>query len=358
MKILHVTYGFQLGGIETMLRNIANEQAGLGHDVSILVINNAVNDELREKLDKKIRFTCLKRKVGSKSIISVFKFNKIIRRINPDIIHLHYASIIRFLVDPFGKFNLCATQHEMCPKQDYKYLRKVKYLYAISDVVKADIKKRTGLESETVYNGINPEYIKTKDASVKPGENINIVQVSRLMHEIKGQHILIRAIEKLVHEKGCRNIKLYLIGDGYSRKYLENMVKEKKLTQNIHFVGAKNQSYVFEHLCEYDLFVQPSINEGFGLTVAEAMAAKVPVIVSDIDGPMEVIGYGQYGCYFKSGDADDCAEKIELFLNGNYEPEKIESAYRKVRQCYDVKITSAKYIEKYRTIINNASSRS
>ena len=45
MKILHVTYGFQLGGIETMLRNIANEQAGLGHDVSIMVINDIVIGE-------------------------------------------------------------------------------------------------------------------------------------------------------------------------------------------------------------------------------------------------------------------------------------------------------------------------
>lgn len=351
MKIAHITYGFQLGGIETMLHNIANEQVKSGHEVSIIVINKAVNDELKDKLDARIQFICIGRKVGSKSIIPILKINRLIRRIKPDIIHLHYASITRFIIDPFRRFNICATQHEMCLPQETGYLYKVKNLYSISDVVNSDIKKRTGLDSETVYNGIKSDYIKAKtEESTKKPAITRLVQVSRLNHEIKGQHILIEAIEKLI-ARGYGNVELDLIGDGDSREYLENMVQKKNLEKYIHFSGAKNQSYVFEHLCEYDLFVQPSINEGFGLTVAEAMAARVPVLVSNIDGPMEVIGYGKYGEYFKSGDADDCAKKIEQYLKGNYSADKTDAAYNRVKECYDVKITSAEYIEKYETII-------
>lgn len=351
MKILHITYGFQIGGIETMLCNIANEQARLGHRIYLMAIDKDVNEELKEKLGKNVRFICIGRKSGSKSLMSVLKLNIAIRSIKPDIVHIHHSSIIRFIIDPFGMIKICFTFHNMCMPGDIKYMYKYKYIYAISDAVRTNIKACTGLESETVYNGINTEYIKTKNAPINSGENINIVQVSRLMHEIKGQHILIRAIEKLVHEKGRRNIKLYLIGDGDSREYLENMVKEKCLTPYIQFVGAKNQSYVFEHLCEYDLFVQPSINEGFGLTVAEAMAAKVPVIVSDIEGSMEIIGYGKYGYCFKNGDADDCAAKIEMFVNGKFNKEKTEEAYRRVISMYNVKTTAVRYLEKYAEII-------
>ena len=59
MTIIHITYAFGLGGIETMLRNIANEQARFGYNIHLIVINNNVNDELRTSLNEKIKFYCL-----------------------------------------------------------------------------------------------------------------------------------------------------------------------------------------------------------------------------------------------------------------------------------------------------------
>lgn len=60
MKIVHITFGFGLGGIETMLHNIANEQVKLGHEIHIVVINDIVNGELKNTLDPRIHFHCLK----------------------------------------------------------------------------------------------------------------------------------------------------------------------------------------------------------------------------------------------------------------------------------------------------------
>ena len=54
MTIIHITYAFGLGGIETMLRNIANEQARFGYNIHLIVINYNVNDELRTSLNEKI----------------------------------------------------------------------------------------------------------------------------------------------------------------------------------------------------------------------------------------------------------------------------------------------------------------
>lgn len=107
----------------------------------------------------------------------------------------------------------------------------------------------------------------------------------------KGQDILIEAIF-ILHQKGFKNISVDFIGDGESKDFLKELVKSKQLENQIHFLGSKEQSYIFSHLKEYDLFVQPSRKEGFGLTVTEAMVAKIPVLVSDQEGPMEIIKMG------------------------------------------------------------------
>ena len=102
----------------------------------------------------------------------------------------------------------------------------------------------------------------------------------------------------------------------------------------------------------YQMLVQPSIFEGFGLTVVEGMAAKIPVLVSDIDGPMEIIDNGQYGFHFKNGDIDDCAKKIDLLLN-EYKSEecknKINDAFSHANENFNIIKTAKNYLDNYFT---------
>ena len=324
MTIIHITYAFGLGGIETMLRNIANEQARFGYNIHLIVINNNVNDELRTSLNEKIKFYCLERRKGSKNPLHYIKLNLLLKRINADVIHLHYSSIARFIFLSSLERKLCVTHHDVCNGGNFVNLYRCKRVYAISNIVKEDIFKWTGLNSE----------------------------VSRLMHEKKGQHILIKAFHQLI-DRGHTQLHLDFIGEGESREYLENLVNELGLSTYVSFLEAKNQSYIYTHLCEYDLYVQPSIYEGFGLTVAEAMAAKIPVLVSENQGPLEIIDYGKYGYSFKKMDVNDCADKIETFLKGHNNISMIESAYKRVTELYNVRITAKTYLEKYKEFIES-----
>ena len=101
------------------------------------------------------------------------------------------------------------------------------------------------------------------------------------------------------------------------------------------------------------MFVQPSRYEGFGLTVAEAIAACLPVLVSDIEGPMEIIENGKYGMHFRAADATDCANKILAFREKGRDEEQIENALKHVSEKYDVKETAKKYTEIYHTILHS-----
>ena len=351
MKIIHVTYGFGLGGIETMLHNIANEQVALGQKIFIIVINDIINKELRTSLDPRIKFICLKREVSSKSILPFIKLNHLLFKITPDIIHLHYSSIARFIFIPSLLHKTCVTQHDVCNKQNSKYLYKCKRIYAISNIVKSDIKKWTGLDSDVVLNGIDVYKIKHQQYSQTDTNLFQIVQVSRLMHEKKGQHILIQAVNKLIRQ-GYNQIRLDFIGDGESHEYLEGLVKKLDITKYVRFLGDKDQSYIYEHLCNYNLFVQPSIYEGFGLTVTEAMAAKIPVLVSENQGPLEIIDNGKYGYAFKNQSIEDCAEKIRMFIINKFDKNIVEKAYIRVKELYNVTKTAKNYIIKYNDFIS------
>jgi len=94
--------------------------------------------------------------------------------------------------------------------------------------------------------------------------------------------------------------KLVMIGDGPDRGAAEYVVRKKKLTRDVFFLGKQNS--VQEKLGLADLFLLPSDEESFGLAALEAMACEVPVIASDVGGIREVVTHGADGYLFEPRD--------------------------------------------------------
>lgn len=345
MRIAHVTWTFTFGGIETMLVNIANEQVALGHEVHIVVIeHNNVEPTLAEKLHTSIKLHFAHRKYGVKDILAIIRLNRILSSIDPDAIHLHSASIYKYLLP--GKRRLCNnTLHDLCRSSNTNCIQYIPRVFAISQAVADDLRKKKGVTSTVVYNGIHPGLIKVKPKIIS-SSNFMIVMVSRLEHKKKGQDILIDALAEL-NARGYGNVTVDFIGDGESRAFLEQRCREKGVEKQVRFLGSRTQNYIFEHLCDYDLFVQPSRIEGFALTVAEAMAAKVPALVASGQGPEEVVDYGRCGYVFQNGDAVDCADKIAQIANGGVDTAVIDAAFNRVYGLYDIKVTARLYVENY-----------
>ena len=126
------------------------------------------------------------------------------------------------------------------------------------------------------------------------------------------------------------------------------MARQLSVEQNVHFLGKRPQTYICDHLCDYDLFVQASRWEGFGLTVAEAMSANVPVLVSSGQGPAEVTCGSKFGWLFENGNAEDLAIQIDYIRNHYNEAlNKAKAALSYVCNIYDVSVTAKKYLESY-----------
>ena len=149
--------------------------------------------------------------------------------------------------------------------------------------------------------------------------------------------------------KNLRNLDIHIdiIGDGELRADLENMVAEAQLTDIVQFLGAKSQEYIFSHLKDYDLLIQPSIWEGFGLTIVEAMAAKTPVLASNIDGLGEILQQGKYGECFDTGNIEQCVEKIKRLYEAPYDKQRLDDIYNYAYTNFNVKRTANRYLELY-----------
>lgn len=344
MKILHILFSFTYGGIETMLVNILNEQCKHA-DVTIMLINNHYSQALIEKINKKVKFIKINRPPKSRNPYYILKMNWLIGSIKPDIIHSHDSKIVRYLLPLLHKKTV-NTIHDTPNKTHFPYIKYYPKVFAISKSVHIVLKSH-GYNSIIVENGINPNsFLKREKIN---SNTFNIVQIGRLVHDKKGQDLLIRACSVLVN-RGITNFHIDFIGEGPSLEYLENLVLSNNLETYITFLGKKDTSYIERNLKNYNLLVQPSRIEGFGLTVAEAMAAKVPVLVSGQEGPMEIIANGQYGYFFKNEDVEEIADKILEIKNKESKDIKniTELACKRVEEFYNINKTALKYLQEYR----------
>lgn len=347
MRIAHVVWGMETGGVETMLVNIINEQV-VSHKVSLFIINDFIEESIVNKISPNCKIIRINRKPGSKDYFKIIRLNYKIFTFHPDIVHVHSYQVSTLLK---GRWKIVRTIHSTHNKTD-EY-SKMDALFAISKAVKNSVEKQGFHNVTVVENGIVAKDFTKQDLRIPPTDSIyHIVQVGRLYANTKGQDLVLRALSLLVKEKKRNNFIMHFIGVGKSEDFLKELTKELNITDFVVFEGFKDQDYIKHNLCKYDFFIQPSRFEGFGLTVAEAMAAKVPVLVSDIEGPMEIIDNGKYGMHFKKGDIIDLADKLEAILKGGYDYNMIEPAYEYVKNHYDVSITAKKYIEEYKKVIN------
>jgi glycosyltransferase involved in cell wall biosynthesis len=345
MKILHVIFSFTTGGAETMLIDIINEQSKTQR-VELLIINNNIIEYLINNINKGVIIHYLNRRPRSRNPFIFYKFNYKVFKIKPDVIHFHNEAAINLLIFKHMAFTCLTIHAENLPIDN---LFKYKKLFSISKAVKKDILLRSHKKSVVVYNGIKFDNIEFNGFTEK-FDNFKILQISRLDHENKGQHILMKAISCLIYKRGITNVQLDLIGEGESLEYLKNLANQLNIVNHINFLGLKTRKYIYKELKNYQLLVQPSIYEGFGLTIVEGIAAKIPVLVSNIDGPLEIIKNGRYGYVFDKGNPHDCTNEIFEIIqeyNTKHMLNKINEAYLYAEREFDIRVTAKEYLKNY-----------
>lgn len=359
MWVVHLIFSLNSGGTENMLVDIAREQSS---QVNVLLI--IVNDDYDPVLLAVIPPSVKVIRVGrtpktnfahrAKSMWYFAKVNALLLYYRPMAIHCHNQKLIDGLFFKSLRNKAVFTAHTT--GLSLALLSRYRKCFAISKGVKAEILRRGHLPVEVIYNGVHPKLVRCKhpfsaQAQV-PVAAFKIIQLGRLDHALKGQDLLLYAL-KGIRDAGHRNIQLDLCGDGASRSFLKALTQKLGLVNNVRFLGSLRRSEVYQKLGDYQLLVQPSLREGFGLSVVEGMLAGIPVLVSDLEGPMEVVGQGQYGFYFKTGDVDDLKKRLLWVMTHYYTGEveyKVAAAIQHTKMHFDIRLTARRYLEVYKTL--------
>ncbi|ESQ85168.1 hypothetical protein AEAC466_05515 [Asticcacaulis sp. AC466] len=130
------------------------------------------------------------------------------------------------------------------------------------------------------------------------------------LHDQKGFDILLEAASQL-RDAGVA-FHLRIAGDGPEAVSLANQARQLNLHSQVIFCGWQAPAAHF--LKELDLFVVPSRYEPFGLVVIEAMAAGVPVLAADLEGPQQILAKGRFGRLFEPQNAKALADALRQAL--------------------------------------------
>lgn len=165
----------------------------------------------------------------------------------------------------------------------------------------------------SIHSGIyRDRYLSAKHCHYAPP--LEVVSVGRL-HPMKGYSYLISA---LADNKLKDKVRLMLVGDGPERAVLEALAQ--RLEANVCFMGQRSKEEVVKHLHRSHLFVSSSVQlgkqtEGTPTAVMEAMAAGLPVVVTDVGGAKSLIKDGENGFVIPQADQLVLIEAIRRFVD-------------------------------------------
>jgi glycosyltransferase involved in cell wall biosynthesis len=132
------------------------------------------------------------------------------------------------------------------------------------------------------------------------------------------------------------NAKFIIVGSGYMKEQLLNIVKSMRLEHKVLFMGFVDDETLIRLQKCADVSVVPSLFEPFGIVALEAMAAKSPVVVSDTGGLSEIVDHDATGFKTYPNNPDSLAWGItKILLDEGYKNYIRENAYRKVQEKYD-----------------------
>ncbi len=300
MKILHLTkkYPDIMGGDSTVVASLEKYQKKMGYQVYILTSNCS---EIRKsptitKFGLKIDSLNLDR-INLKRIISLFIlfFYSFfyLKKIKPNIVHSHSPDlgfILSFACRVY-KISIINTCHGTTFSDKHYSFIKIKTeefflkyggFKKIITVDKNSLKDFEKLKiNNVVYlpNGVDLDQFQNK--RYKKNNKTIFLFVGRIETE-KGLKYLIHAVNELKNTD--KKFKVFLIGVGLDQDYFKKLVIKMNLTGYIKFIGKKNKNDTLDYFCRADVFILPSLHEGFPLTLLEAWAAELPVIITMVGG--------------------------------------------------------------------------
>lgn len=265
---------------------------------------------------------------GKFSPANVHAIGALIDKHEAHLVHLHGYSSANFGRLAAQRKGIPAVMHEhailkVLPHQylaDWLLRKKTGVAVAVSNAV-ADFLRRGRCvpreKIQVIWNGIDLRAFRRPDRKkaeafrgrfAAPPQKL-IGTITRLREEKGNRYFLQAAHEVLQNDPGVRFV---LAGEGPERARLERLAAQLGIQDRVHFAGFVKD--VPEALAAFDIVVIPSLREGFGLALAEALAAAKPVIATRVGGMVEMVEHEKHALMIPPADGRALAQAILQLL--------------------------------------------
>ncbi|MBA2726662.1 MAG: glycosyltransferase family 4 protein [Parachlamydiaceae bacterium] len=376
LKIFHIIPNLGNGGAEHLLMNIVSKtsRSKFSHTIFVLRPSGGFAPIVRQNGGEVIELNLTGKRpwfAATRRIIPI------ISQRQPDLVlsYLYDASMVSSLVS-FANRNipLITTLHS--PAYDSETIkagdwspRKVKILQKIdefsakltkpnfvacSNYVAESYKNSLGIDSSkirVIHNFVPSKFLNTESQKSQrlrksieiPKDGFVYLTVGRL-DPPKGQIYLMKAFQEVLAE--IPNAYLVIVGVGPSENDYKKAAEELKIDYHTRFLGSRND--VCELLEMADVFVFPTLFEGFGIALIEAMAKKLPCISTNLDVIREIVDDNISGILVESKSVSGLAENmIKLFKQPQLRKELGDKAFQKVQTCFSSDVIIPKWEELY-----------
>jgi len=376
MKILFALTVYEVGGVSSVARNLLN--CFSSEEFGIVLLTEKLADAYYP-IDSSIKLIDLNITPKKCFISKIFNMTRHIISIrrhiakeNPDVIlgfgaYMNCHILLSLLLHTKKRRKVILTEHSegvflkirgnninirhiffntMYRIVMFFLYRRADYIVAVSNSIGFRIKRFFLMPShkvKVIHNPVDISRINSlsgeKDSSLDFNDALPCVgTISRLSHE-KGIYFLIQGFKILLTKVDA---KLIIVGDGIERPRLEKLIKDLNIEKRVTFTG--NVINPFKYLAKMDVFVLPSLWEGFPNVLLEAMVCGVPVVASDsVGGIKEAVEDRINGLLIKPGSSIAISEAIyELLSDKEKRNRMAKNAYESVKQ-FDINIIKKKY---------------
>jgi len=398
-RILFIITQSEIGGAQRFLLEFAPFLAGKGHQITLAAGEG--DGELFTKLESGImnhelrtcRIPHLVRNLNPFSDIkALFSILKIIKKERPNIVFLQStkAGFLGSLATRFLTSNVKFDVKRQKPRIIYRiggwsfrdprswwmnkilfWMEKISAPWKDIIIVNSELDRQVAIDRKIapadklvkIYNGIDADKLEflSKEKAVEKlvqytkynppagGQNTKIVGTIANLYATKGIEYLIEAVNILYNiQHTTYDIQFVVIGEGKERPKLEALIQKYNLRSKFFLIGRVPNAT--QYLKAFDIFVLPSVKEGFPWVLLEAMAAEVPIISTKVGAVPEVIEDGREGFLVSPRDNEALAEKISCLLSLPFTHDReqmVVNARKKLRQ-----FPSQKMLRESEEIIN------
>ncbi|MEZ6140943.1 MAG: asparagine synthase (glutamine-hydrolyzing) [Zavarzinella sp.] len=364
IRIAFVVHLMQVAGAEVLIRETIRQ---LGQFIvpTIFCLDNigSIGEELQRQ---GIPIVVLNRKAGRDYGVAL-RMAKEIRDRKIEVVHAHqytpffYSALAK--LRNFGKFQLIQTEHGRHYPDIVSPVRRMinrLVLDRLANAVNACshfsgkalsvIDGFRGDRLQVIDNGIDFARYQISTSKTDLRQQLNLPTDRKLIgcvarfHPVKDHAMLLRAFARVTNNDPT--VDLVLIGDGEMRSHLEQQATRAGVRHRVHFLGIRKD--IPQLMNALDIFSLTSVTEAASLTLLEAMASGLPVVVTNVGGNPELVRHDTDGFLVPRGDDSQCATAFEQLLRNHELAHQMgESGRQRVQELFTLERTVGQYFRLY-----------